>query len=131
MTDTLFSELTKEAEAGRPGFWRLPAGLDLTLAEWSKAGPVAYAESEYFAGIGEENSAVWRDGRLALGPLHLLEGEPVPAEGSPVIRALRELGVQSGRSFDEFTAVGLDRHRDSESWVQNGQQVAYAVVPGA
>ncbi|MFI1170617.1 hypothetical protein [Streptomyces melanogenes] len=117
MTETLFNELTKENEASHPAFWRLPATLDLALAEWSKAGPVAYVESEYFGGLGEENSAVWRAGRLALGPLHQLEFEPVPAEGSPAVRALRELGVQPGDSFDEFTALGLDRHRHSEDWV--------------
>ncbi|MFE4720491.1 hypothetical protein ACFRLW_29550, partial [Streptomyces sp. NPDC056728] len=98
-------------------FWSLPAGFDRVLAEWSKEGPVAYAESEYFGGVGEENVAVWRDGRLALGPLHLLEGESPPAEGTPVCRALRALGVLAGERDDEFASAGLGEHRDTEEWL--------------
>jgi hypothetical protein len=117
MSDVLFHELGSDCAVGPPEFWRLPSGFDLMLAAWSKAGPVAYVESEYFGGVGEENSAVWRDGYLALGPPHLLEGEPVPAQGSPVAQALRELGIRAAGSSDEFAAVGLDRHRASEDWI--------------
>ncbi|WP_405827889.1 hypothetical protein [Streptomyces sp. NBC_01176] len=118
MSDVLFRELSDDCAAGAQEFWRLPSGFDVLLAEWSKAGPVAYVESEYFGGVGEENSAVWRDGYLALGPLHLLEGEPVPAQGSPVAQALRELGIRTEGSSGEFAAVGLDRHRASEDWIR-------------
>ncbi|WP_326715026.1 MULTISPECIES: hypothetical protein [unclassified Streptomyces] len=117
MSGVLFHELSSDCAVGPPEFWRLPSGVDVMLAEWSKAGPVAYVESEYFGGVGEENSAVWRDGCLALGPLHLLEGEPVAAQGSPVAQALRELGIRAAGSSDEFAAVGLDRHRASEDWI--------------
>ncbi|MFF1279205.1 hypothetical protein ACFVY4_00120 [Streptomyces sp. NPDC058299] len=67
---------------------------------------MAYAEAEYFGGVGEENAAVWRDGELVLGPLHLAEGEPAPAGGSPVCQVLRALSVHAGQE-DEFMAVGL------------------------
>lgn len=117
MVGAFFRELTTDSSGVYPGFWDLPAGLVPTLAEWSKVGPVAYVESEYFGGTGEENTAVWRDGRLALGPLHLLEGDPVSAQGSPVARALRELGIQPAGSSDEFAVAGLDQHRESESWL--------------
>lgn len=67
--------------------------------------------------MGEENAAVWRAGRLALGPLHLTEGEPAPAEGTPICRALRELGIHAGELDDEFTVVGLGEHRDDDGWM--------------
>ena len=52
-----------------------------------------------------------------IGPLHLAGGEPIPAEGSPISRALRRLGVVKGEHFDEFDAVGLGRHRETVSWL--------------
>ncbi|MFF4353848.1 hypothetical protein [Streptomyces sp. NPDC001530] len=116
MTDVLSDALTDASRARRTDFWSLPASFDGVLAEWSKGGPVAYAEAEYFGGAGEENVAVWRDGELVLGPLHLVEGEPAPAEATPVCQALRELGVRAGED-DEFTVVGLGEHRDNEGWL--------------
>uniref|UniRef100_UPI003BAD2DF7 hypothetical protein n=1 Tax=Streptomyces sp. NBC_01001 TaxID=2903713 RepID=UPI003BAD2DF7 len=95
MTDALLAAVGDESQSRHPGFWRLPAGFDQLLAEWSKAGPVAYVEAEYFGGVGEQNAAVWRDGKMVLGPLHLLEGETVPAAGTPACQALRELGVSA------------------------------------
>lgn len=98
------------------GFWTLTAGLQRLLAEWSKGGTVAFLESEYFAGAGEENTAVWRAGSIVLGPLHLRDDDAVPAEGTPVRRALHELGITADADQDEFTAAGLDAHRTTEDW---------------
>ena len=117
MTDALLTGFAGESKLRRTDFWNLPAGFDELLAEWSKTGPVAYIESEYFGGVGEENSAVWRDGNMALGPLHLVEGEAAPAAGTPVCQALRELGVRAGETEDEFTIVGLGDHRDGMDWL--------------
>jgi len=107
------------ADADRPrraDFWGLPPGFDRVLAEWSGEGSVAYVEAEYFGGAGEENVAVWRDEQLVLGPLHLVEGELPSGEGTPVCRALRELGVRAGEREDEYTAAGLGKHRNTEGW---------------
>lgn len=117
MTAALSDALTDASQARRTDFWCLPAGFDRVLAEWSAQGPVAYVEAEYFGGAGEENAAVWCDGELALGPLHLVEGELPPSEGTPVCRVLRELGVRAGGPDDEFTRVGLGAHRDAEGWL--------------
>ncbi|WP_406481961.1 hypothetical protein [Streptomyces sp. NBC_01615] len=117
MSEALSGAVTDAAQERRADFWSLPAGFDRVLAEWSKEVPVAYVESEYFGGVGEENVAVWRNGQLALGPLHLVEGEPPSAEGTPVCRALRELGALAGEREDEFTSVGLGEHRDTEKWL--------------
>jgi hypothetical protein len=117
VTDALLTALGAESQVRRAGFWSLTAGLDQQLAQWSKGGPVSYVECEYFGGVGEENAAVWRDGSVVLGPLHLLEGETAPVEGTPVCRALRELGVTASGAQDEFTIVGLGDHRDGDDWL--------------
>ncbi|WP_329128404.1 hypothetical protein OG727_23290 [Streptomyces caniferus] len=74
-------------------------------------------EAEYFGGVGEQQAAVWEGGHLVLGPLHAGEGQAFPAAGSPLSRALRRLGAVAGAGEDEFSAVGLDRHRDGGAWI--------------
>ncbi|MGQ4483761.1 hypothetical protein [Streptomyces sp. SAS_276] len=112
MTDELFDAVTDGSDGSTLGFWRLPGGFDRTLAEWSAGGPVAYVEAEYFGGTGEQRAAVWADGALAWGP------SDDRARGlGPISQALRRLGATSGPGQDEFTAVGLDRHRDNAGWV--------------
>ncbi|GGV87654.1 hypothetical protein GCM10010228_70410 [Streptomyces massasporeus] len=117
MTDALLEAVAEGSGDGAWGFQRFPEGFEKVLAGWSAGGPVAYVEAEYFGGIGEQRAAVWDAGTLALAPLHVDEGEPFPPAGSPVSQALRRLGVVTGAAEDEFSAVGLDRHRHSEAWV--------------
>lgn len=87
------------------------------LVAWSAAGAVARVEAEFFGGVGEQWATVWEGGAVVLGPLHAPEGEPFPAEGSPISRALRRLGVVAGAGEDEFAAVGLGRCRDTQGWL--------------
>ncbi|MGW1894207.1 hypothetical protein ACWCP6_28790 [Streptomyces sp. NPDC002004] len=117
MTDALFDSVADSSDVGALGFWRLPRGAEKTLAAWSVSGPVAYVEAEYFGGVGEQRAAVWDGGTLVLGPLHVEEGQPFPPAGSPISQALRRLGVAAGADEDEFSAVGLDRHRHGEAWI--------------
>ena len=112
MTDEVFDAVTDGSGASPLGFWRLPGGFDRTLAEWSAGGPIAYVEAEYFGGAGEQRAAVWADGTLAWGPL-----DDRATGLSPISQALRRLGATSGPGQDEFTSVGLDRHRDNAGWV--------------
>ncbi|WP_438306982.1 hypothetical protein ACSHXN_46420 (plasmid) [Streptomyces sp. HUAS TT11] len=116
MTDQLFDAATDGTE-GPLSFWRLPGGFDKRLADWSAAGAVAYVEAEYFGGVGEQHAAVWADGAVVLGPLHVPEGQPFGSAGSPISQALRGLGVVADAATDEFGTVGLDRHRHSEDWI--------------
>ena len=88
------------------------------LADWSRPGPVAYLEADYFGGTGGQRAAVWAAGRLTFGPLHIGINEPFPAEGSPISQALRCLGAQRSERGDEFDAVGLLRHRHTEDWTE-------------
>ncbi|MGW2255270.1 hypothetical protein ACWCXH_34565 [Kitasatospora sp. NPDC001660] len=101
---------------GGAGFAWHPEGFELRLAAWSKASPIACVEAEFFGGTGTQRAAVWSDGRLELGPL-TSAFELFTAEGSPISRALRQLGarVEEGRT-DEFGAVGLDAHRSTDGW---------------
>ncbi|MET8627723.1 hypothetical protein ABZW30_28925 [Kitasatospora sp. NPDC004669] len=102
---------------GGAGFGWHSDGFELRLAAWSKAGPIACVEAEYFGGSGTQRAAVWENGRVVLGPLTSGEFETVP-EGTPISRALRRLGahVAAGR-VDEFDAVGLAAHRSTGGWV--------------
>ncbi|MFE7526993.1 hypothetical protein ACFU7Y_14840 [Kitasatospora sp. NPDC057542] len=104
---------------GGAGFGWHSDGFELRLAAWSKAGPIACVEAEYFGGSGTQRAAVWTDGRVVLGPLTIGEFEPAPAEGTPISRALRQVGARTeeGRA-DEFESVGLGRHRSTGGWAE-------------
>lgn len=117
MTDDLFDSVTNGDSTRVLGFWWLPGGFDSRLARWSADGPVAFVEAEYFGGVGEQQAAVWDDGRLVLGPLRIAEGQPFPVGGSPISQALRRLGAVARGGEDEFAAVGLGRRRHSDGWI--------------
>ncbi|MEU9688409.1 hypothetical protein [Amycolatopsis japonica] len=55
--------------------------------------------------------------RFDTGPLQVDEDEPDPADGSPISQVLRRLGALKGDHFDEFDAMGLGRHRDTDDWL--------------
>ncbi|MGW0908366.1 hypothetical protein [Streptomyces sp. NPDC002853] len=118
MTEALLTSFADGGDDGVLGFWRLSDRFAKTLADWSTAGPVAYAEAEYFGGAGEQTAVVWDGGTIALGPLHEPENTPSPPAGSPISQALRRLGVVAATGEDEFTAVGLGRHRSVEAWAR-------------
>ncbi|MFJ8626233.1 hypothetical protein ACIRD3_25815 [Kitasatospora sp. NPDC093550] len=109
----------KPAGGGGSGWYS--DGFELRLAAWSKAGPVACVEAEYFGGSGSQRAAVWSDGRVVLGPLAIGEFEPAPPEGAPISRALRHLGARTeeGRA-DEFDSVGLGAYRSTAGWAAAG-----------
>jgi hypothetical protein len=117
MTNALFDAVTVAGAAELDGFWKAPAGFGHALAACSVGGPIAYVEADYFGGSGTQSAQVWDGGQAVLGPLHLAEGKPSPADGSPISQALRQLGVAKGEHFDEFDAVGLGRHRDTDDWL--------------
>ncbi|MGW7071035.1 hypothetical protein ACWGII_27800 [Streptomyces sp. NPDC054855] len=125
MTEALLASFADSGDGGDDGddgvlgFWRLSARFAATLADWSTAGPVAYAEAECFGGAGEQTAVVWEGGTLTLGPLHEPENTPSPPAGSPISQALRRLGVVAATGEDEFTAVGLGRHRSVEGWARS------------
>jgi hypothetical protein len=119
MTDVLFDAVTVAGAPELDGFWKAPAGLGRALAACSARGPVAYVEAEYFGGVGTQSAQVWDGRKVVLGPVRLAEGQSDPAGGSPISQALRRLGVAKGDHFDEFDAVGLGRHRDTDDWLSS------------
>ncbi len=117
MTDELFDAVTAAGGGELAGFWKVPAGFADTVATCSAGGPIAYVEADYFGGSGTQSAQVWAGGETVLGPLHSASEEPAPADGSPISQALRRLGAVKGEHFDEFDAIGLGRHRDTDDWL--------------
>ncbi|MFC1408570.1 hypothetical protein ACEZCY_04655 [Streptacidiphilus sp. N1-12] len=120
MTDALFDAVTVPTAPELDGFWKAPAGFDRLLSAGSEAGPVAYVEADYFGGAGTQTAQVWDAGKTVLGLLHLAAGEPSPTSGTPISQALRRLGAAKGTHVDEFAAVGLGRHRNTDDWLLLG-----------
>jgi hypothetical protein len=86
----------------------VPGPLEAVCRKLSQHGLVAYLEAEFWGGQGMQAHALFRAG-VALGL-------PVVAEDA-INQALRQFGVQPGPHHDEFEAVGLGRHRDTDDWV--------------
>ena len=98
----------------------LPGGLTQLLEECSRHTPVAYVEAEFFGGTGQQASVVWEQGALAFGPvIDPPETDPPPALGDRAInQALRWMGIRpDAASIDEFEAIDLGRHRETDDWL--------------
>ncbi len=103
------------------GFERLSPGVAAVLTASSRRGPVAYLEADYLGDLGRQTAAVWLDCQVVYGPRLLSRGEPFPTAvdglgGSPIVEALRYLGVQAVGCHDEFVVLGLGRHRSTDDW---------------
>jgi hypothetical protein len=98
-------------------FYRLTDALARLGAAMSRGGgAVAYVETDYFGGTGEQAAIAWKDGRVASGPEKTRIGA--------VSDALRRIGAEKGDAHDEFDAVGLGRHRHNEDWVEQAMAEA-------
>jgi hypothetical protein len=97
-----FLPLTDEGGA------RLPIAISKLCEKLSAHSSLAYIEAEFFGGSGTQAHAIYSAGKSI--------GEPVVSESS-INDALRYLGISKGDSLDEFEAVGLARHRNTESWL--------------
>jgi hypothetical protein len=118
VTDDYHDAVSVPGAAELAPFWRAPTGFADALAACSVAGPVAYLEADYFGGAGTQVAQVWDRGEVVLGPLTDDARLPFSAERvGPISAALCRLGVVRGGCFDEFEAVGLGRHRDTEDWL--------------
>jgi hypothetical protein len=87
----------------------IPKALEELCKRLSAAGRVAYLEAELFGGDGTQ--------AMFLLDHELLVQGPVVAPDA-INQALRALGVHIHHHRDEFEAVGLGRHRNVESWIQ-------------
>lgn len=90
----------------------LSDALKAELTRLSSSGPVAYVETGYFGGQGEQGATVYAEGKCIFGP--------ITSEGSPISEAMRLLGVTVCLGYnDEFESVGLCRHSDNEDWIED------------
>ncbi|WP_125931874.1 hypothetical protein [Thiosocius teredinicola] len=93
------------------GFTYLSKQLALLVARASKGGAIVYVETDYFGGVGEQGAAAFSGGQLSYGPFY--------AEIGPINEALASIGVTvSEHAVDEFDAVGLNRHRHTDDWLE-------------
>ncbi|TBR17859.1 hypothetical protein EPO15_16025 [bacterium] len=92
--------------------------LALWAASGSKTGTLAYIEADYGAGKDYQAAVVWEGGDVSAGPWK--DGtawDPrEDARERPVNGALRLLGVRQGDFNDEWDAVALARHIDTDQW---------------
>lgn len=105
LTDELLDEIGSQGNRGR--FERLTPNVSSWVISISTVGQVAYMEAEFFGGVGGQSAVVFGDGRQILS-LHSLDA---------INEALRIIRVSSKGYFDEFEAVGLPRHRNTEDWL--------------
>lgn len=90
------------------GFHCLSEGLMQILALASADGALAYVETEYFGGYGTQGAMLFESGRNVA----------VVGDIGPINRVLRRMGVKiTDGVLDEFEAVGLQRHRHTEDWL--------------
>jgi hypothetical protein len=111
------SALLVQVEAQHPGKEKGPSRscrlLNGALARFarllSETGPVAYVETDYFGGAGDQAATVFLRGERVL--------RRARARSGPVDAALRMVGVAATGFQDEFDTLGLGRYRETGAWV--------------
>lgn len=91
-----------------PGDDQLPFELIALCAAVSENGSVAYVEAEFFGGDGTQAAAIFKNGK---------ELGPTVVATEAINGALAAIGVQRLNHKDEFDALELGRHRDTEKWL--------------
>lgn len=86
----------------------LPESIVKLCTVLSEENTLAYVEAEYFGGHGMQAAAVFKDGQLV---------GVVIIDEFAINHALRLLGVSKNAQSDEFEAVGLSRHRNTNEWI--------------
>lgn len=93
------------------GFEYLTPALLSWCVETSLTAPIAYIETEYFAGEGIQGATVAIHGEAAMAP------ESGDGPNGPISSALELLGVvPAPGSMDAFETAGLSRHRNNDGW---------------
>ena len=108
------------------GFEQLTPPLLAVCVAMSQERPVMYLHLEFHGGTGFHAAAIWDVGELVFGP-SFTANHPAEMQSDlyRVTRSrnemaanerLRLLGVRCRPGFDEFTSVGLERHRWTDEW---------------
>jgi hypothetical protein len=106
LTDDLYDEIADGGEVEH--FEKLSPGVEEWAQRMSAVATVAYIEAEFFGGTGGQSAVAWSGGSRVLGPLHSQDA---------INETLRFFGVRVDGAHDEFDAVGLGRHRDTDDWI--------------
>lgn len=124
VTDALFDDISELYGFNRPDpsaeFAYLSEALAEAISQSSREGQLAFIETDYFGGIGQQHAVVWDRGRVVLGPLTsetTWTGQDViqpPASEEAINQVLRYMGVWTRGGQDEFDTLGLGEFRDTE-----------------
>lgn len=115
--------------------WHAPA-FEAVLARWSRQGPVAYLEAEFFGGTGWQTAAVWQAGSRLWGPAHDSHFR-APRPTWPINHALSLLAPASPADPDApeepdlFHLIGLGWERTMDGWRtagRLGRELGYAAA---
>jgi hypothetical protein len=119
ITNELLDEVEGMYESGEgdphAAFWRLSASLRLFVLELSRSGGVAYMETEYFGGSGEQAAAAWR--------FETLISPAIRSSKGPINVALKSIGAAVMDSRDEFEALALHEFCDTEAAVSASARI--------
>ena len=118
VTDQVFDDLRERypevLDPPSEEFWMLSGPLIRAVENISLHGVIAYVETDYFGGVGDQAAAVWENGKQCLAPA---KSEKI----GPINRALRFLGVRAESPRDEFDSIGLGTHRNNEAWLRKAE----------
>ena len=90
-----------------------PPSIQELCRQLSAGGDLAYIEAEIFGGAGVQASVlVGSGGRI---------GSVIVAHDA-INAALRSLGVPRRNGGDEFASLALGRCRDTDAWIDSGQE---------
>lgn len=106
------------------GFYELTGGIVRWARELSRGWAVLYVHCEFFGGDGVQAAIAWRDESIIFGPRFTrtrgeLADPPYQAADPPgmaINAGLRALGIQAAGRNDEFSTIGLGKHRWTDDW---------------
>jgi hypothetical protein len=88
---------------------RLTPRLLESILLLSKISAIAYIQTEYFGGIGEQGAIAWHMEKIVYPP-SIVWGI------GPINMALKKLGVNQKDGMDEFDTLGLGKYRSMDDW---------------
>lgn len=110
MTDELFDEMNKlKTSSDILSFEFLNENIEMTTLELIGMKKLSYVESEFFGGQGGHIGIIWENGeRTFVGDFRK----------DTMNEILKRFGVIRTEAKDEFEIIGLDRHRQTEDWIE-------------
>ena len=112
LTNALYDEIVRadlEKAANRhAALVYLSKAVEELAVEQSRQGPVAYIETNYFGGIGDQAAVAWAAGEMCTPPQR--------AEIGPINTALESIGVAQRADGDAFETVSLQKIRTMDDW---------------